>query len=357
MTAKNDRRVHWCDTNSKTLVHKVVGLNLKQEDDIPWAELINKGWNVWPANKLQERWAILKVKVDMNATHCIYIINVSITSLLELSGWSNILASPKKTSLGIGGNTNKSLPVTTCGNLLTTKWEGPASALAGVYCCFGAHRRGSFKGSQLPRLPLTQGLLGLSSTLFGAHCRGKMPMHHRLTGLSAGLGADSVMGVGVGPITRTTRSPPPLPSHMLGTGAGIRFTIYKKLQVMRHSCTCCGNSFQTITSLGKHTRACRKKWSGQELPKMRPSTQEPEINPGHKCPHIGSSEKDNAEEPGPSGSNASEFTAPVVGSPLPLPPPTPVTIWSRHSGHPIHIPRYLKDYVPHRDMSFTHVPP
>ncbi|KAF8263216.1 hypothetical protein EI94DRAFT_1807601 [Lactarius quietus] len=114
---------------------------------------------------------------------------------------------------------------------------------------------------------------------------------------------------------------------------------------------------QTIASLGKHARACRRKWSGQKSPERGPSTQEPEINPGCKHPRIGSSEEDDAEEPGPSGSNASEFTAPVVGSPSPSPPPTPVTIQSRHSGHLICIPRYLKDYVPHGYMSFAHVPP
>ncbi|KAF8262837.1 hypothetical protein EI94DRAFT_1808180 [Lactarius quietus] len=68
-TAKNDRRVRWHNANSKTLVHKVAGLNLEREDDIPWAELIDEGWNVWPTDKLRERWATLKARVDTNATH------------------------------------------------------------------------------------------------------------------------------------------------------------------------------------------------------------------------------------------------------------------------------------------------
>jgi hypothetical protein len=28
-----------------------------------------------------------------------------------------------------------------------------------------------------------------------------------------------------------------------------------------------------------------------------------------------------------------------------------------HSGRHVHLPRYLKDYVSHGDMSFAHVPP
>ena len=46
-------------------------LNLGAEKDINWVELSCRGWNGWSADKLQKRWAVLKVKakVDARATH------------------------------------------------------------------------------------------------------------------------------------------------------------------------------------------------------------------------------------------------------------------------------------------------
>ena len=44
-------------------------MNLDVEDDIRWGDLIDESWNKWTAHELEERWAALKSKVDMSATH------------------------------------------------------------------------------------------------------------------------------------------------------------------------------------------------------------------------------------------------------------------------------------------------
>jgi hypothetical protein len=44
-------------------------------------------------------------------------------------------------------------------------------------------------------------------------------------------------------------------------------------------------------------------------------------------------------------------------SQIDLPEVPPPVVHSVHSGRPIRLPRYLKDYVPHGDMSLDHVPP
>jgi hypothetical protein len=83
--AKNTRRSRWRDKDSKTLVQRfvfaqvyltwfdhasrVAALDLELEEDVQWSELIDQGWNKWPAKKLQQRWADLKKKVDVSATH------------------------------------------------------------------------------------------------------------------------------------------------------------------------------------------------------------------------------------------------------------------------------------------------
>ena len=48
---------------------RVASLNLDTEDDIPWSELIDEGWNRWTAAKLRTRWAALKAKAGVSATH------------------------------------------------------------------------------------------------------------------------------------------------------------------------------------------------------------------------------------------------------------------------------------------------
>jgi hypothetical protein len=48
---------------------RVASLDLNTEDDVPWSELIDEGWNRWTAEKLRTRWAALKGTVDASATH------------------------------------------------------------------------------------------------------------------------------------------------------------------------------------------------------------------------------------------------------------------------------------------------
>ena len=49
--------------------YRVASLDLDSEVDIPWSKLVDEEWSTWTADKLQERWASLKSKVDVSATH------------------------------------------------------------------------------------------------------------------------------------------------------------------------------------------------------------------------------------------------------------------------------------------------
>ena len=84
-TAQSSGRIRWREADSKILVHKyvpmqlysscsnhifrVASLDLDNEEDIRWSDLIDESWNKWTAHKLEERWAALKSKVGASATH------------------------------------------------------------------------------------------------------------------------------------------------------------------------------------------------------------------------------------------------------------------------------------------------
>src|SRR6202012_6296981 len=77
----------------------------------------------------------------------------------------------------------------------------------------------------------------------------------------------------------------------------------RRLQVMKCSCVRCGKQFNSNVSLGKHARACKKKWRVSRSPSTRPPSQEPEINPAHKRARVARPNEDDEEKPGPSVSN------------------------------------------------------
>ena len=49
--------------------YRVASLNLDADVDIRWSELIDEDWDRWNADKLRERWAALRAKVGVSATH------------------------------------------------------------------------------------------------------------------------------------------------------------------------------------------------------------------------------------------------------------------------------------------------
>ena len=50
-------------------VPRIASLNLNTDKDIQWSELVNEEWGTWNTDKLRERWAALKARVSMSATH------------------------------------------------------------------------------------------------------------------------------------------------------------------------------------------------------------------------------------------------------------------------------------------------
>ena len=76
---------------------------------------------------------------------------------------------------------------------------------------------------------------------------------------------------------------------------------------MEHTCTRCNKSYATSVSLGKHAKACRKRWARSVSPETTPLTQGPESSRGRKRPRIGKDDEDDEEQAGPSQADSGAY--------------------------------------------------
>ena len=74
---------------------------------------------------------------------------------------------------------------------------------------------------------------------------------------------------------------------------------------MEHTCTRCNKSYPTSVSLGKHAKACRKRWAKLVSLETTPLAQGPESSRGRKRPHVG--KDDDEEQAGPSQADSGSY--------------------------------------------------
>ncbi|KAF8269198.1 hypothetical protein EI94DRAFT_1574985, partial [Lactarius quietus] len=62
--------LHWETQDKFILLHKVALLDVDCDDKIDWNLLSDAGWHQWSTHRLQQKWSLLKAKVQMpEATH------------------------------------------------------------------------------------------------------------------------------------------------------------------------------------------------------------------------------------------------------------------------------------------------
>ena len=103
---------------------------------------------------------------------------------------------------------------------------------------------------------------------------------------------------------------------------------------MAHTCASCGRQFHNNVSLDRHRSKCPlwKAGNSAQTAWKQAHLKPPPLEVGDNGP----SHNDQPED---------------------LPPEDPSLVCLVRSGHPICLPHYLEDYVPHGDMLLAHVPP
>ncbi|KAF8265726.1 hypothetical protein EI94DRAFT_1587974, partial [Lactarius quietus] len=57
--------LHWEPQDKFILLQKIASLEVDRDDEIDWNSLPDAGWHQWSAHRLQQKWSLLKAKVQM----------------------------------------------------------------------------------------------------------------------------------------------------------------------------------------------------------------------------------------------------------------------------------------------------